>query len=136
MRHYKKIAMYYTFKEAAEQLGIHEYNNYQYVRIDRLVNQGRLEEVYPDFYVFDGNKYRQIDIKTERLVSADSVHKLVLCNGKSIIAEVVVSGEKLTFCSIKLCAEHFGITRTRLRKPLQMGKTIEINGQKIRFKYL
>ncbi len=128
--------MYYTFKEAAEHLGIQDYNNYQYVRIDRLIHQGRLEEAYPDFYICDGNKFRKIELKTERLVTAESVHAFNLCKGKPICAEVVATGEKKIFGSIKQCAEHLGISRNLFRMPLKMGKCIEVNGEKIRLKYV
>jgi hypothetical protein len=127
--------MYYTFREAADYLGIDEKNNYQYIRIDRLVSCGKLEEAFPEIYIFDGSKYRKLDIRTDRLVTAESVHNYHSYKGKRISAEWQ-SGERKVFESVNDCIEHFNITRGQLKKPLNTGKCLDIDGNCIKFKYV
>jgi CRISPR/Cas system-associated endonuclease/helicase Cas3 len=134
--------MYLTFRQALERISPEHIDtpNYAQVRINQMIKAGDLKEVEnPKIYCKVKNNFVPLDIKTERLVTSESVEKYVNRNykrkGKTILAKFS-DGSTMKFTHVKAALEHFGISRNKLVRMAKSNKSERLNDQLVKLKYV
>jgi hypothetical protein len=126
--------MYLTIKEAAVYLCRKKSKNY-YNTIVNMINTGKIKEVFPEIYLKVDNEFVSKKIKTEKLISLQSIQDY-LTNYKSgqgkRIQVKYQDGSKKQFNSIGEACEYLKTTRHVLARAIKDNKTVEISGRFIR----
>jgi hypothetical protein len=126
--------MYLTIKEAAAIICRKNSKN-NYNTVVNMINTSKITEVFPDVYFKINNEFIKQQIKTERLVSLQSVENYVknYKNGQGKKVQIKYQdGSKYNFNSIGEACEYLETSRHILAKCIKDNKTIEISGRLIR----
>lgn len=136
--------MYLTFEQAFLKINAgtpYSHLKYPYVRISQLIQNGFLEEAYPQlYYKYDGKFYPMAAdyLKTRRFVTEESVNTFMTFyqrRGKNVIAKFA-DGSVKNFASIKEVCEHFKCCREKIKNIIKSNKTVELNDRFVKLSYL
>lgn len=124
--------MYLNFEQALKLIKAdNQIDGYASSRISMLIRAGKIKEVFPDFYLKQGDEFINIGkLQNVRLVCEESVLNFIFnnCNDRNSkpVTAQFSNGDTLEFCSGKESRIYLGVSKTFFVSSIRTGKFVSV----------